>query len=339
MLDTISPTPQQWDEFVIHQPRSHVLQRAPWGILKSEFGWSVTRIALADEATLVAGAQILLKDLPFRFGKMAYLPMGPYAYSDEQLDLLWEAIDAQLKQEGVAFLKWEPGIFEGGVPHLDRWGFRETSRTVQPPNTILLDISHSEDDILANMSQNTRRKVRLSERKGIRYYHGTLDDIEVFTHLMNTTGERNEFGVHDTHYYRRAYELFSADHTATLIMAEHEGTPLAGVMAFHQNHTAWYLYGASSNEKRNLMASYGVQWEAIKWAKQHGCDVYDLWGIPDEVETSLEAQFQDRSDGLWGVYGFKRGFGGEIVRSAGAWDKVYKPLIYTAYRAAMQFRA
>jgi lipid II:glycine glycyltransferase (peptidoglycan interpeptide bridge formation enzyme) len=99
----------------------------------------------------------------------------------------------------------------------------------------------------------------------------------------------------------------------------------------------WY-FTASSRQKRNLMASYGVQWEAIQWAKRRDCTVYDLWGIPDEDDEELEAQFEQRDDGLWGVYGFKRGWGGQIVRSAGAWDKVYNPLVYAAFQVALRVR-
>ncbi|MBC8100535.1 MAG: peptidoglycan bridge formation glycyltransferase FemA/FemB family protein, partial [Armatimonadetes bacterium] len=99
-----------------------------------------------------------------------------------------------------------------------------------------------------------------------------------------------------------------------------------------------YLYGASANDKRNLMASYGAQWLAMRWAREHGCEVYDLWGIPDADEATLEADFQTRSDGLWGVYGFKRGWGGIVARSDGAWDVVYQPIIYAAYQAALRWR-
>ena len=132
--------------------------------------------------------------------------------------------------------------------------------------------------------------------------------------------------------------ICSSRSDAALILAEHEGDPLAGIMVFAAGKSAWYLYGASSNVKRNLMATYGVQWQAIQWAKARGCTVYDLWGIPDENESTLEAQFESREDGLWGVYGFKRGWGGEVVRSAGAWDKVYNPLIYKAYQIALKRR-
>ncbi len=339
MAQEIDPSPTDWDKFVQHQPRAHVLQRAAWGDLKHAFGWDVLRIALEEGDALVAGAQVLLRPLPFGVGNMAYLPMGPYASSDEHLTALWDAIDARVRAAGAAFLKWEPGIFERGLPDIERWGFRESPQTVQPPRTILIDISEDENTILAEMSQSTRRKVRVSGRKGAAYRHAKgAEDVAVFNHLMQTTGQRNEFGVHDPDYYMMAYEIFVQTGDAALILAEHEGTPLAGIMVFKQGQTAWYLYGASSNDKRNLMASYGVQWEAIRWAKDCGCSQYDMWGVPDEDEDVLEAGFQQRSDGLWGVYGFKRGWGGSVVRSAGAWDKIYNPLVYGAYWAAAQMR-
>jgi peptidoglycan pentaglycine glycine transferase (the first glycine) len=98
------------------------------------------------------------------------------------------------------------------------------------------------------------------------------------------------------------------------------------------------MYGASSNEHRDRKPNHALQWEAIRWAKSRGCATYDLWGIPDEDEATLEAQFQKRHDGLWGVYGFKRGFGGRVYRSVGAWDRVDNPAIYTAYRLAVRQR-
>src|SRR5690606_36294881 len=148
---------------------------------------------------------------------------------------------------------------------------------------------------------------------------------------------RNEFGDHAPDYYQLAYDRFVPDHAA-LILATHDGDPLAGIMVFAAGNTAWYLYGASSSVKRNLIASYGLQWQAIEWAKARGCTTYDLWGIPDADPQTLESRFETRSDGLWGVYGFKRGWCGEVVRSAGAWDRVYNPLLYSLYQLALRFR-
>jgi len=111
-----------------------------------------------------------------------------------------------------------------------------------------------------------------------------------------------------------------------------DNRPVAGLMAFANQTTAWYFYGASSDEERNRMPTYLLQYEAMLWAKRKGCQWYDMWGIPDVDETQLENEFLDHHDGLWGVYRFKRGFGGDVKRSVGAFDFVYQPLLYRAYR-------
>jgi lipid II:glycine glycyltransferase (peptidoglycan interpeptide bridge formation enzyme) len=110
-------------------------------------------------------------------------------------------------------------------------------------------------------------------------------------------------------------------------------------MVFANGNRAWYVYGASNDQERNRMPTYLLQWEAIRWAKSHGCEEYDLWGVPDENEETLEANFETRHDGLWGVYRFKRGFGGELKRAAQALDRVYNPLLYWAYTKYMMRNA
>ena len=102
-------------------------------------------------------------------------------------------------------------------------------------------------------------------------------------------------------------------------------------MVFAYGRRSWYFYGASNDLHRNKMPTYLIQWEAIRWARRLGCTEYDLWGIPDEDEEVLEAQFTERHDGLWGVYRFKRGFGGKVLRAAGPWDRVYQPMLYALY--------
>ncbi len=336
MPNIITPTPEQWDSYVKKQQRAHVLQLSAWGALKAAYGWRAVRIGVAQDGALVGGAQLLFRPLPFRLGTMAYLPMGPYIETGYE-EVIWRAIDQTAKAHGAAFLKWEPGIYKEDKPLYERLSFRSSPQTVQPPRTIMIDISDDDDTILARMNQGTRRKIRQSLKKGVRYWEATKDELARFTNMMQVTGKRNAFGVHEASYYTLAYELFVPDYAA-LIMAEHEGDDLAGIMVFAVGDTAWYLYGASSNVKRNLMAAYGVQWQAIQWAKARGCRYYDMWGVPDYDYDQLEAEFQNRNDGLWGVYGFKRGWGGDVVRSEGAWDKVYNPLIYTAYRTALWAR-
>lgn len=340
MVSSVTPSAPEWDAFVAAHPRAHILQTTGWAALKGAYGWGSDRVALVDGGRVVAGAQLLFRPLPFRLGSLAYVAMAPLLTDPAQEQPLWAAIDACAKHHGAAFLKWEPGIYGDGEPKPDfaRLGFRASVQTIQPPRTILIDISADDETILARMNQGTRRKIRQSLKNGVEYRQSAnRADVAKFNAIMQVTGSRNAFGVHEPAYYERAYDLFVPD-AAALILAEHEGDTLAGIMVFAKGRTAWYLYGASSSEKRNLMATYGVQWQAIQWAKARGCTVYDLWGIPDEPLETLEAQFEQRSDGLWGVYGFKRGWGGEVVRSLGAWDKVYNPIIYAAYTMAVKVR-
>jgi lipid II:glycine glycyltransferase (peptidoglycan interpeptide bridge formation enzyme) len=103
-------------------------------------------------------------------------------------------------------------------------------------------------------------------------------------------------------------------------------------MVFRWGTTAAYFYGASSSEERQRMPMHAAQWEAMRWAKARSCQTFDLWGIPDASEAELEARFTNETEGLWPVYRFKRGFGGEIWRTVGAADRVYNRLLYRLYQ-------
>jgi lipid II:glycine glycyltransferase (peptidoglycan interpeptide bridge formation enzyme) len=215
---------------------------------------------------------------------------------------------------------------QGDASHLKL----ETSpHNIQPPRTIIVDITGSEDKILARMKQKTRYNIRLAEKKGVTVR--AWDDIESFHKMMLLTGGRDGFGVHSLEYYRRAYELLHPKQMGEILVAEYEGKPLAVLFVAQSGKRAYYLYGASTDEERNRMPTYLLQWEAMKWAKARGCEEYDLWGVPDEEEATLEANFEKRHDGLWGVYRFKRGFGGELKRAVQAMDRVYNPLLYQLY--------
>jgi len=154
---------------------------------------------------------------------------------------------------------------------------------------------------------------------------------------MLLTGKRDTFPIYSKEYYEAIYRLFVPAGLARLFLASYRGEVLAGLMAFALGRRAWYLYGASSNEHRDRMPNYLLQWEAIRWAKEKGCLTYDLWGIPDEDQDALERGFLKRCDGLWGVYRFKRGFGVRLVRYLGAYDDVYLYPRYWLYNQAAAF--
>ncbi len=340
-LTVIQPESEAWDAFVAAQG-GHLLQSSRWGALKRRFGWDDAIVAVAEpEGKIAAGALVLCRPLPLRAGTLAYVPRGPvvdWADRDRTAAVL-AALEEMARRRRAFALKIEPDAADEAAlrARLAELGLRLSPQTVQPPRTILVRLDGSEDDVLMRMSQTTRRKVRLSQKKGIVVRRGDASDVTSFSTLMRTTGARNAFGVHSEDYYRQALGLFAPDR-AVLLMASYAGRDVAGLMAFRCGQRAWYLYGASSGEARERMPAYGLQWEAIRWAREGGCVLYDLWGIPDVDEATLEDQFQTRSDGLWGVYGFKRGFGGQVARSVGAWDRVYQPALYALYRGVIARR-
>jgi peptidoglycan pentaglycine glycine transferase (the first glycine) len=321
--------PFVWSELIQSTPDIHLLQTFEWGTLKSSFGWSVRYVVKDD-----CGAQVLLRSLPLGL-KLAYIPMGPLG--DWLPDLL-PALDALCRDKGAFMLKIEPDHpwDEGMASSLRNAGFKESAQTIQPPNTILVDLEGDEEAILTRMKQKTRYNIRLAGRKGVGVR--PWEDIAAYAAMTQETAERDAFGAHNQAYFQTAYDLFHPEGMCELLVAEVEGEPVAALMVFAHGRRAWYLYGASRDAHREKMPTYLLQWEAMRWARARGCQVYDLWGIPDAVEEALEAQFTSRSDGLWGVYRFKRGFGGTVSRTLGAWDRVYNPIAYRLYEAAARFR-
>ena len=305
-----------WNQFLAQHPNVHLLQTGEWGELKSAFGWKPVRIVSGE-----VGVQILFRKLPLGF-TVGYIPKANFDQT------LLPEIDSVCKQNRAIFLKLEP----------DSWDFEFTlhpssfilsKHNIQPPRTVIIDIRGSEEEILAKMKPKTRYNTRLAEKKGVTIR--AWDDVESFHKMMLVTGGRDGFGIHSQEYYQRAYQLLQPKGLGEILVAEYEGKPLAALFVACNGHRAYYLYGASTDEERNRMPTYLLQWAAIKWAKARGCEEYDLWGVPDEDEATLEANFESRHDGLWGVYRFKRGFGGELKRAAQAMDRVYNLLLYWAY--------
>jgi lipid II:glycine glycyltransferase (peptidoglycan interpeptide bridge formation enzyme) len=340
-----------WDAFVERRAEGHALQTSAWAALKSHFGWSAGRVTVLDGEQIVAGASVLFRKLPLGLGTFAYSPKGPLVDWDNApcVSTLFDGLDALCRARHAFALRLEPDLEEtqdAGCKMQDILVTRLSSlvtQSVQPRRTILLDLTKTEDELLAAMRQKTRYNIRLAARKSVVVREGTEDDLPAFYALTQVTGARDDFGVHSADYYRAAFELFAPRGWARLSVAEvHETgidpTPVAAIMVFTVGNKAWYMYGASGEEHRERMPNHALQWEAIRWAKSRGCATYDLWGVPDEDEAILAAQYLKRDDGLWGVYRFKRGFGGRLVRYVGAFDRVYNSLLYRAFLFALRRR-
>ncbi|MDY7040009.1 MAG: peptidoglycan bridge formation glycyltransferase FemA/FemB family protein [Chloroflexota bacterium] len=327
--------PQVWDSALLSLPTNHVLQSWSWGEFKADYGWTATRLLFIQEGQVRAAAQVLRRQLPHLPLAVMYVPKGPAMDYDDStlLEAVLARLEALARRGRAIFIKIDPDVCStgDGEPHpvvaaLARHGWRYSAEQIQFPNTMLVDLARDEDGTLAAMKSKTRYNVRLAARRGVTVRLGSVDDLPLFYHLYNETSQRDGFLIRPYAYYEDAWGSFLKAGRAQLLLAEHEGDMLAGLILFFFGKTAWYMYGASGSDKRALMPNHLLQWEAMRWARAQGCLVYDMWGAPNVL---------DESDPMWGVYRFKAGFGGQFIRRIGAYDyPSWRPL-YWAYTVLM----
>lgn len=333
--------PALWNQTLEMLPYAHILQTWEWGDFKqATVGWRPERFLFRRGGGPVAAAQILTRRTgPFQ---VMYVPKGPALdYADTNLRrevLTW--LQDHARGRGMIFVKLDPDVVVGtGVPgqpeaaetelgcavvdDLSTLGYRFSWEQIQFRNTIQLDLTRSEDDLLAAMKQKTRYNIRLAVRKEVTVRSGALDDLDLLYALYAVTAHRDGFPIRPLDYYRQAWGTFMQAGLAHALIAEYRGDPLAHVILFRFGQRAWYFYGASSGEERQRMPTYALQWEAIRWARERDCTVYDLWGAPDN--------FDDPNDPLAGVHRFKEGLGGQVIRHVGAWDCPTHPVLYHTY--------
>jgi peptidoglycan pentaglycine glycine transferase (the first glycine) len=351
MLTPVSITdPAAWNATLRDLPCAHILQTWEWGDFKQhETGWLPERIAFEDASgQVVAAASILTRRAgPLR---VMYVPKGP-ALDFGQPDRVYKVLDyleSLARGRRAIWLKIDPDVIAGtGIPGgadadrppqddltgqmvltmLDERGWRFSRSQVQFRNTVTLDLAQAEDDLLMGMSQSTRRKVRVAAKKGVTVREANDPaDLRTLYDLYTVTGERQGFLIRPLDYYRHAWSDFIAAGLAQAFIAEWGGQALAGLVLFHFGPKAWYFYGMSSNAERNRMPTHALQWAAIRWARARGYATYDFWGAPDDFSED---------DPMWGVYRFKDGFGGRVVRHIGAWDYAPNRVLHWAYERLM----
>ncbi len=348
-----------WNDLIAAFPQPHFLQTEQWAQVKARVGWQPHYLVWTADSLSVsnappeaeqaqAAALILERRIPV--GGLAarlsvlYAPKGPLlrSWADAALrERVLTDLEGFARRRGAIFLKIDPDVPLGtGVPgqpeaaadplgaalqqRLAARGWRYSADQVQFRNTVLVDLTAAEQDILARMKQKTRYNIRLAARKGVRVRTGQPDDWGMLYRMYAETAARDGFTIRSEAYYRAVFAVFSGPREPLLepLIAEVEGEPVAAVCVVRFAGRAYYFYGMSRAVHRNKMPSYLLQWEAMRRAKAAGCALYDLWGAPETF---------DESDPMWGVFRFKRGLGGRVVRTLGAWDFAARPFWHRIY--------
>ncbi len=275
-------------------------------------------------------------------------------------------LEREARRSRCIFVKIDPDIPLGSpegtavVELLQQRGWTPSGEQIQYRNTMISDLTPDEAELLAAMKPKWRYNIRLAERSGVVVRDGDVSDLPAFYAMYAETGRRDGFLVRPFEYYRAIWERFLAGGLAHVLLAEVDrpladrpgsvqpvaeqpdadrpasgqpkaaqpvaARPVAGLILFRLGPTAWYFYGASTGQHRDLMPNHALQWAAMRWAKAHGCTRYDWWGAPDVLEES---------DPMWGVYRFKQGFGGKFTPHMGAWDFPVNKGLYWVYTQAM----
>lgn len=362
-MQAFTGSPEEWNKIIATLPGSHLLQTSEWAQVKKAYGWQPMPFVWyghhsdgsPDEDKIVAAAMILKKGISLagvstKIG-IFYSPKGPLLnWSDNAIRRrVLEDLEKFTRQHAGIFIKIDPDVmlghgipgstevveFESGmatVDELGQRGWRFSSDQIQFRNTVMIDLSPSEDEMIARMKQKTRYNIRLASKKGVTVRQGTIEDLPMLYRMYAETSIRDGFVIRNQEYYSKVWSEFmnvkSSEFSpmAVPLIAELGREPVAAVFVYHFSGRAYYLYGMSRESHREKMPNHLLQWEAMRYAKSMGCRQYDLWGAPDSFSEA---------DSMWGVYKFKEGLGGEVVRTLGAWDYAPLPLWYKLYSETM----
>ncbi|MFQ3536887.1 MAG: peptidoglycan bridge formation glycyltransferase FemA/FemB family protein [Aggregatilineales bacterium] len=336
-----------WDEAIRQLPGAHPLQTAAWGDFKRrKTGWQPEKLIWRDASGLLHAAAMLLTR---RVGivRLLYVPKAPMLdYTNHKLlEQVLSDLERLARRRLALQLKIDPDVVQHtGLPNTDSWhdepngaavveilrrrGWRFSPEQVQFKNTVLINLTPSEEELLAAMTQSKRRKVRYGARHGVTIRAGTPEDLPGMVALYLETGRRNNFLTRPAEYYLDEWYSLMKAGLAHVLIAEVRGQMAAHVVLLAFGSKCLYFSGASTsdNELRKLMPADALQWEAMRWAKAHGFKVYDMWGAPTHL---------DESDPLWSVWLFKRDYGGTLTWHIGAWDYAPMPLLYWLYMRGM----
>lgn len=327
-------TEQEYTEFLESHERCNFQQSLEWGKVKTNW---IKEVVLAEDENhkIIGSICVWIRKMPI-FGNMMYSSRGPVCdiHDKKVLEQLTDGIKELGKKYNSFVLRIEPDIKKDDQEFrkiVEEIGYKikddakDFKDEIQPRFVFRLDIKgKTEDEVLAGCHQKTRYNIRLAKRKGVVVKEGTREDLKDFHKIMIETGSRDGFIIRSLDYFEKMYDELAPKHMK-LLMAYYEDKPISGIIPIMYGNKTWYLYGASSNQHRNLMPNYLLQWEMIRQAIQNKCDIYDFRGVSGVV---------DETHPQYGLYRFKKGFGAEFTEFIGEVYWPFKPLTYKLYKIA-----
>ncbi len=323
-----------WDAFVARTPGGHHVQTSLWGQVKAAQGWKAVRLVATCGPEVVGGGQLLIRPASI-LGAAAYVTKGPLCASGdpELLALIVDALEQVCRACRVQYLIVQPpNNGEGMAAYLAGRGFRPTTVEVAPTATLLIDLSLSLDELLAQMHRQHRQNIRRSEREGIAVREGDETDLDAFYRLHLATSERQQFEPFSWAYFVRMWEVLRPHRAIALLLSEYQGEAISALLLVPFGDTVIAKVSGWSGQHGSRRPNEAVFWGAIRWAKERGFRYFDLEGIdPAAAHAILDGQ--PIAEELYhSPTFFKLMFGGQVALYPVAYDYVFNPLLRWAYR-------
>lgn len=324
---------EKYNEFVRNREHTSALQDLNWAYVKKE-EWTHEAVYLEKNGNITATMSMLIRTFVKGFS-MIYVPRGPVcdAYDIATIKELINEAKSVAKKYNAFVIKFDPeAVYDEKLAALYKQaGFKVQNKDkhslIQPIQNMILKIKgKTEEEIFKGYSEKTRYNIRVAEKKGVTVrWSRDEEDLKKFYELSEITAERDGISLRDYNYYKRMLDAYDEKHLRIYI-AEHEGQALSGAIALNYGGKLFYIYGASSNEKRNLMPNYLMQQTMIRWGVETGCAEYDFGGVFEINKAN-------------GLYRFKEGFCRQegVTNFIGEVDYVYNKLIYFAYVKLLPF--
>lgn len=315
-----------------------LLQSYEWADLKAHSGWSPIHLAAEKNGEIVAVASLHKQAIPHTNRCIMYAPRGPILDTkDTELTAdFTEYIRETAGKHNAILVKIDPpvpvedrvsasNILRSGFTPLHSKGFGGT----QPKCVMQLDLNCTEDELLASFKPKWRYNIRLAERKGVHVEtEAPKSELPIFYALLRETCRRDGFLVRNLKYFENMWDILVPAGYMRLAMTYYANTPIAGALIYKFGDKAWYTYGASSNEHRNVMPNHLMQWRMIQWANECGCKWYDFRGVSPNREPTA-------NDPLQGLNRFKEGFCPRFVEYIGEYDMVLSKGWYWLWTVAL----
>lgn len=326
----------EWDAFVAAADGGHHSQSSTWATVKGVLGWRAIRLVVRDGGMIVAGAQVLTREVG-PFGRIGTCPHGPLlTRRDPRLvELLHRGLLELARGEHIRYLKIQPSSGSAHlVPDLCDHGWTPSALPAAPSANVRIDLDASEDELLARMRKSTREKIRQARRRGLRLREGGLGDFDTYQRIIEATSRRQGFAPYPRRFYETLWEAFGEREGTLLLLAEFEGSVLSATLLLAFGEAVTYKMGGWSGQRSRVRPNEALHFAGMRWAKRVGARYYDFDGIDHRAALAVLRDGELPEDARGTVAQFKLGFGGEVVLLPATLDIGPGPLLRPVVRMA-----